>query len=86
MARELGRRELVWLNVSLEGARAETNDAVRGPGVFSRVIEKLEDHEHLKSCFKNVELARAIGTGHFVQLEVPDQANAFIKNFVSRLV
>ena len=43
------------------------------------------DHEHLKSCFKNVELARAIGTGHFVQLEVPDQANAFIKNFVSRL-
>jgi pimeloyl-ACP methyl ester carboxylesterase len=44
------------------------------------------DHEHLKSCFKNVELARAIGTGHFVQLEVPDQANAFIKNFVSRLV
>ena len=43
------------------------------------------DHEHLKSCFENVELARAIGTGHFVQLEVPDQANAFIKNFVSRL-
>jgi len=30
----------------------------------------------------HVELARAIGTGHFVQLEVPDQTNAFIKSFV----
>jgi pimeloyl-ACP methyl ester carboxylesterase len=43
------------------------------------------DYEHLQSCFKQVELARAIGTGHFVQLEVPDQANAFIRSFVSRL-
>jgi radical SAM protein with 4Fe4S-binding SPASM domain len=41
IARELGRREMVWLNVSLEGARAETNDAIRGDGVFDRVIEKL---------------------------------------------
>ena len=43
------------------------------------------DQKQLESCFKRVELARAIGTGHFVQLEVPDQTNAFIKNFVSRL-
>ena len=41
IARDLGRRDLVWLNVSLEGARAETNDAVRGAGVFDRVVEKL---------------------------------------------
>ena len=43
------------------------------------------DHAQLKSSFKQVELARAIGTGHFVQLEVPDQTNAFIKSFVSRV-
>jgi pimeloyl-ACP methyl ester carboxylesterase len=46
------------------------------------------DPARLKSFFKQakqVELARAIGTGHFVQLEVPDQTNAFIKSFVSRL-
>lgn len=46
------------------------------------------DHARLKAIFtqaKQVELARAIGTGHFVQLEVPDQTNAFIKSFVSRL-
>lgn len=41
LARELGRRDLVWLNVSLEGARAETNDAVRGAGTFDAVIGKL---------------------------------------------
>jgi radical SAM protein with 4Fe4S-binding SPASM domain len=40
-ARELGRRELVWLNISLEGACAETNDAIRGEGVFDHVLEKL---------------------------------------------
>lgn len=41
IARALGRRELVWLNVSLEGACAETNDQVRGAGVFDRVMERL---------------------------------------------
>ncbi len=41
VAREFGRRDLVWLNVSLDGATAATNDLVRGDGVFERVREKL---------------------------------------------
>jgi MoaA/NifB/PqqE/SkfB family radical SAM enzyme len=41
VARAFGERDLVWLNVSLEGATAETNDAVRGPGTFDRVMERL---------------------------------------------
>lgn len=41
IAREFGKRELVWLNVSLEGATAETNDRVRGSGTFQKVQEKL---------------------------------------------
>jgi radical SAM protein with 4Fe4S-binding SPASM domain len=41
VARELGRRELVWLNVSLEGPTAEVNDAVRGPGTFAAVMDRL---------------------------------------------
>jgi radical SAM protein with 4Fe4S-binding SPASM domain len=41
IAREFGKRELVWLNVSLEGASAETNDRVRGNRTFDKVIEKL---------------------------------------------
>jgi len=42
LARELGRRELVWLNVSLDGASAATNDAVRGAGSFERVVGRLQ--------------------------------------------
>jgi radical SAM protein with 4Fe4S-binding SPASM domain len=74
-ARELGRRELVWLNVSLEGARAETNDRVRGEGVFDRVLDRLRvlgKHARFTLAFtltrNNVEeveecvaLARAVG-------------------------
>jgi MoaA/NifB/PqqE/SkfB family radical SAM enzyme len=41
LAREFGRRDLVWLNVSLEGPDAATNDAIRGPGTFDAVVEKL---------------------------------------------
>ena len=42
IARRFAQRELVWLNVSLEGACAETNDAVRGAGTFDRVLDKLK--------------------------------------------
>lgn len=41
IAREFGKRELVWLNVSLEGATAETNDRVRGEGTFAKVLDRL---------------------------------------------
>ncbi|MGC4113969.1 MAG: radical SAM protein [Myxococcales bacterium] len=41
VAWKLGRRGLVWLNVSLDGADAPTNDAIRGPGTFEHVLEGL---------------------------------------------
>jgi radical SAM protein with 4Fe4S-binding SPASM domain len=41
-AREFGKRALVWLNVSLEGPSAATNDPVRGAGTFDAVVEKLK--------------------------------------------
>lgn len=41
IAREFGKRKLVWLNVSLEGATAQTNDSVRGNGSFDLVRERL---------------------------------------------
>ena len=41
VAREFGRRDLVWLNVSLDGASAESNDRIRGAGTFDRVLKKL---------------------------------------------
>jgi radical SAM protein with 4Fe4S-binding SPASM domain len=42
IAREFGKRKLVWLNVSLEGASAATNDPIRGDGTFDRVLRRLE--------------------------------------------
>ncbi len=41
LARALGQRELVWLNVSLDGPTAETNDAIRGAGTFAAVLDNL---------------------------------------------
>jgi radical SAM protein with 4Fe4S-binding SPASM domain len=41
IARELGRRRFIWLNVSLEGPDAATNDCVRGAGTFDVVLKKL---------------------------------------------
>jgi radical SAM protein with 4Fe4S-binding SPASM domain len=45
-ARAFGSRDLVWLNVSLEGATAHSNDAVRGAGTFERVLDKLAVLRH----------------------------------------
>ncbi len=53
-ARELGRRELIWLNVSLDGATAETHDRIRGRGTFDRTIEKirlLSEHARFTLAF-----------------------------------
>lgn len=41
LARALGARPLLWLNVSLDGATAAVSDAVRGAGTFERVCEKV---------------------------------------------
>lgn len=41
IARAFGERDLVWLNVSLDGATAASNDAIRGAGTFDRVRAKL---------------------------------------------
>lgn len=41
IACEFAKRDLVWLNVSLEGATADTNDRVRGKDTFEKVLERL---------------------------------------------
>jgi radical SAM protein with 4Fe4S-binding SPASM domain len=40
-ARKFGGRDLLWLNVSLEGACPATNDLVRGRGSFAQVMNNL---------------------------------------------
>jgi radical SAM protein with 4Fe4S-binding SPASM domain len=65
IAQEFGKRKLVWLNVSLEGATAESNDLVRGRGTFTQVrrnLALLAQHSRftlaftiMKSNFEEVE-------------------------------
>lgn len=44
VAGELARRPVAWINVSLEGATATTNDAVRGEGTFETVTANLKKY------------------------------------------
>ncbi|MCZ7664562.1 MAG: mycofactocin radical SAM maturase [Thermoleophilia bacterium] len=39
---ELAAMDLLFLQVSLDGARSETNDAIRGPGTFERILAGVE--------------------------------------------
>jgi radical SAM protein with 4Fe4S-binding SPASM domain len=60
-ARELGKREFVWLNVSLEGPSAEVNDAVRGSGTFAAVLDRLRllrKHARFTITRANAHLAK----------------------------
>lgn len=41
IARKLGQRPLVWLNVSMEGPDAQSNDLVRGAGTFEQLRPRL---------------------------------------------
>ncbi len=54
IAKEFGKRDLVWLNVSLDGASAGTNDLIRGQGTFDRVMERiriLREHARFSLAF-----------------------------------
>jgi len=42
LVRELVAMDLLYLQVSLDGATPETNDAIRGPGVFARAVRGME--------------------------------------------
>ncbi|MFX1533863.1 MAG: radical SAM protein [Promethearchaeota archaeon] len=41
IALELGKRDLAWLNVSMEGASSQTHDYIRGNGTFNKVIDRI---------------------------------------------
>lgn len=41
------------------------------------------DHDHLRQLCPHAFTGRVVGSGHFVQLHVPDQVNAMIRRFLS---
>ncbi len=62
IARELGERELVWINVSLDGASAATNDPIRGAGTFDEVTRRLRTFgRHLRFTMAFTITSRSAG-------------------------
>ena len=43
------------------------------------------DEVAIRGAFRNVQFGQAVGSGHFPQLEVPDQTNAMIERFIATL-
>jgi pimeloyl-ACP methyl ester carboxylesterase len=43
------------------------------------------DRTKIKANFKNVQIGQVVGSGHFPQLEVPDQVNTMLATFISQL-
>ncbi len=80
VARELGRRRPLRLNLSLDGSTRESNDSLRGDGVFQRVCENarmLRDHtefvigftltsHNISEAEACVQLARNLGAAGVV--------------------
>lgn len=44
-----------------------------------------ENEAAISAAFRNVQFGRVVGSGHFPQLEVPDQTNAMIERFIATL-
>ncbi len=69
---------------TLASSMAQPTLVIAGPWLADNSPPAV-DAARLKTYFKHLEFARAIGAGHFVQLEAPEQTNAFMQSFISRL-
>ncbi len=57
---------------------------VRSPSLYIAANDRpLSDWEHLRSLAPQTLFGQTVGSGHFCQLEVPDQINAMISRFLT---
>jgi len=93
-AGEVGRAAIrEALETPLEIAAAELSSLAIDTLALARQIEQpvlwltagVADEESLRDAFRNVQFGQVVGSGHFPQLEVPDQTNAMIARFVATL-
>ena len=77
---------------SMAENQLETSNSIDKPVLvisspwMERISPSFVDVNHLKLCFKNVQLARPIGCGHFPQMEAPEQVNCFIRHFIVKFL
>jgi len=59
--------------------------AVKQPTLFVAAAQGNARWDTLRELMPQVQFARVVGAGHFLQLEAPDQTNAMIEEFLLRL-
>lgn len=74
---------------ALRGLRAFNSAAaakrVRQPALFVAAAQAAARWDALRELLPQVQFARVVGAGHFLQLEVPDQFNAMLRRFIQTL-
>jgi pimeloyl-ACP methyl ester carboxylesterase len=58
---------------------------VRQPALFVAAAQAAARWDALRELLPQVQFARVVGAGHFLQLEAPEQFNAMLRRFVERL-
>jgi len=71
--------DLASLAIDTEGLAARLRQPVLWIGAGAL------DEQHLRGVFRDVQFGRVVGSGHFPQLEVPNQVNGMIERFVATL-
>jgi len=58
---------------------------VKQPALYIAASQGNARWDALREHIPQVQFARVVGAGHFLQLEAPDQCNAMIREFIARL-
>ncbi len=69
-------------SVGAFGGEAELR-ALRAPALYVEADPVLNRVERLRELCPNIVTGKTVGSGHFHQLEVPDQINAMIERFLA---
>lgn len=80
------RTPLTVAVAELEGMAVSTEEIARGitqPVLWLTAARA--DQEYVARQFADVQFGQVVGSGHFPQLEVPDQTNAMIATFLDQL-
>lgn len=72
----------IWEDGTFEFDDAAAVSACRGPFLYIDAGTPNVDLQRLQQLTANLTLGRTVGSGHFHQLEVPEQVNAMIARFL----
>lgn len=75
--------ESAMRNLWLDNQRAAA--ALRAPALLVDAGGELADYDQLQAAIPSLQIGRTVGSGHFLQLEAPEQFNAMLSTFIDQL-